>query len=57
VVIITFRSGTNTFDSAEFDGDFNCGTADGPLVVLGSVEPAKQTNPSGSDFGFAEGNR
>ena len=58
VVKITLKNGTNTFTSTEFDRDFKYGTADGPLLVLGSVEPAKKkSNPSRSDFGLAEGDR
>ena len=42
VVIITLRSQTDTFVSTEFDRDFKYGTADGTLLVLESVEPAKK---------------
>ena len=42
VVKITIRNGTNTFTSTEFDRDFKYSAADGPLLVLGSVEPAKK---------------
>ena len=56
VVKITLRNGTNTFTSTEFDRDFKYSAADGPLSVLGSVEPAKKTksNPVRADYGFAE---
>ena len=47
VVIITLRSRTDTFASTEFDRDFKYGTADGTLLVLGSVEPAQKTTLRG----------
>ena len=58
VVKIALRNGTNTFTSTEFDRDFKYSGADRPLLVLGSVEPAKKkSNPVRSDFGFAETDR
>ena len=42
VVTITLRNGTNTFTSTEFDRDFKYSAANGPLLVLKSVEPAKK---------------
>ena len=42
VVKITLKNGTNTFTSTEFDRDFKYSGADCPLLVLGSVEPAKK---------------
>ena len=56
VVIITLRNGTNTFNSKEFCGDFKYGTANGPLLVLGTVEPSKKIYPSGVIFGLADCN-
>ena len=50
VVKITVRNGTNTFTSTEFDRDFKYSAADGPLLVLGSVEPAKKSKPFKGGF-------
>ena len=53
VVKITLRNGTNIFTSTEFDRDFKYSAADGPLLVFGSVEPAKKSYPVRSDFGLS----
>ena len=58
VVKITLRNGTNTFTSTEFDRDFKYSAADGPLLVLGSVEPSKKNvTHLGMDFVLAESDR